>query len=127
MNDEYVLTLNSDQAKEILKAVELLMRLKIGQYQEITFNLADKYNPEKFQHIEMADYFLKKAFDEIYYGKPQNEYKDDEWYRLYNIYQVLRYNIHNAETPGRDGIDGQPPMKLTKEPLPVCEWRMNNG
>ena len=36
---QYILTLNSNQAKEIRKAVELLLRLKLGQYDNIPYEL----------------------------------------------------------------------------------------
>ena len=120
---EYTLTLNSDQAREALKAIELLMRLKLGQYQEIVYNLAEINTPEKIKQIDKAEKCFKRGFDIMNEGKPLESYKNYDWYRLYNLYQVIRYNIHNAENPDGTGVDSYPPMQMTEEPLPKCEWR----
>ena len=119
---EYVLTLNSDQCKETFKAVELLMRLKLGQYQELVYSLCDIRNPSFADNIDSADRVLKSAFEIIYKDKKPGEYKDEEWYRLYNLYQVLRKAIHDAEHPETKGIDSYEPMQLTDEPLPKIRW-----
>lgn len=120
---EYELTMNADQAHETLKAVELLMRLKLGQYQEIIYSLCDIRNPDFSIKISKADDILKDAFSIIYEGKKPGEYKDTEWYRLYNIYQVLRKAIHDAEHPETTGIDSYEPMQMTEEPLPTIKWK----
>ena len=115
--------MNSDQAHEALKAIELLMRLKLGQYQEIVYDLCDIGDPRKSSEISQADTLLRHAFDIIYKGKTPAMKKDTEWYRLYNIYQVLRKAIHDAEYPERKGVDAEEPMQLTQEPLPEMEWK----
>lgn len=117
----YNLTLTANQMHELHKAVELLMRLKIGQYQELIYDLCDIHSVEKQETIDAADNLLKEAFILINTGKKSNEYKDQEWFILYDMYQVLRKAIHDAETPDRPGLDAVEPMQMSKEPL--IEWR----
>ena len=125
---EYTLTMNGSQARTMLKAVELLMRLKINQPEEISRAIMDG---EFYEHIgcdeickrrDIADIHLRKGFRAIFplWSEVQ---KDTEWYRLYNLYQSVRYAIHEAEHPDTIGVDSRPPMQLTDEPVPKCEWR----
>ena len=119
---EYTLIMPDEQCHETLKAVELLMRLKLGQYQELIYTLCDIYNPKLSKTISEADSILKTAFEKMNKHKKTTEYKDEEWYRLYNIYQVLRKAIHDAEHPEGQGLDSYEPMRLTEEPLPIVKW-----
>ena len=120
---EYTLTLNSSQTREVLKAVELLMRLKLGQYREIPFALVDINDDDFCKKRDNSEPLLKTAFDVLY--KNKEKWKDEEWYRLYNLYQVIRKNLHDAENPNGKGIDGDPPLQFTDEPLPKMEWKKN--
>lgn len=120
---EYKLTLTSAQMAEIHKAVELLMRIKLGQYQELIYDLCDIKDAKKAVRISEADTILKQAFAIIYENKKPSEYKDAEWFILYDLYQVLRKSIHDAEYPYRPGLDDSEPMHFSKEPLPKCEWK----
>ena len=132
---EYVLTMNSEQAHTALKAIELLMRLKINQPEEIARAVmpddyfdekTGKVNKERFnEHIhrrDAADGYVKMAFRQIF-PTWDDVRKDEEWYRLYNLYQAIRYQIHLAEHPGSKGVDSRPPMRLTDEPMPDCRFR----
>ena len=127
---EYVLTLNSDQAKETLKAVELLMRLKINQPEEISRTVLDgmyeRIGCDEFcKRRDEANEYLHKAFEAIFPHWSEVQ-KDEEWYRLYNLYQVIRYQIHLAEHPNSTGVDSYPPTQFTDEPIPECTWRKKN-
>ena len=119
---EYTLTLNEAQCHEVHKAVELLMRLKLGQYQELIYALCDIMNPNFAEQLSQADTLFKVAFETMNKGKKSNEYKDEEWWRLYNIYQVLRKAIHDAEHPESTGIDSTTPLQFTDEKLPEISW-----
>ena len=127
---EYILTMNSDQAKTCLKAVELLMRLKINQPKEISKAILD----EIFEQIgcdefcrrrDAANEYLEQAFSVIFPNWNEVK-KDDEWYRLYNLYQTIRYQIHLAEYPNSIGVDSYPPIQFTDEPMPKCEFRKDD-
>lgn len=119
---EYVLTMNSKQAHECLKAVEFLLRMKLAQFDQIPYNVLD---------IGMKDYCERRDAAEPYLKKLENALfplwtdvkKDDEWYVLYNLYQAMRYQIHLAETPDSNGVSSYPPRQMTDEPIPKCEWR----
>ena len=122
MGFEYQLFMNSEQAREALKAVEFLMRLKLKQYDVIPYNLLEMGSKDYCWKRDMAAPYFKQAF-EIYFKevKPE-EYKDDEWYRLYNLYQVLRKAIHDAESPESTGVDSYEPIQFTDEPMPKCSF-----
>ena len=117
----YVLTLTSEQAKVMDKAVELLLRLKLGQYKELPFALM-KLDAEDFaEKRDDASVYLLTAF-QILSGKACPGWdKDQEWYRLYDLHQVVRHAIHNAEHPETDGVDSYPPICTAGEALPKIE------
>lgn len=130
---EYTLKLNSTQATEVLKAIDLLMRLKINQPHEISMAVMpddywrnDKVDKDLFDDFihrrDRADEYLKKAFREIF-PTWKDVKKDDEWHTLYNILQALRYQRHLAEIPNGKGVDSYPPMALGGEPVPECTWK----
>lgn len=124
---EYTLTMNSRQAKKCLKAVELLMRLKINQPEEISRAVLDGMYErigidEYLRRKDSANEHLRNAFMAIFPNWDE-VLKDDEWYILYNIYQAIRYQIHLAEHPGSTGVDSYPPIQITDEPIPKCEYR----
>lgn len=120
---EYTLILNSQQAREVLKAVEFLMRLKIRQEDVIPYTILniDDIN-EYCKRRDNSKMHLKYAFDELF-PTIDDIKKDDEWYRLYNLYQSVRYALHKAETPNSKGVDSYPPIQFTDEPIPECNWK----
>lgn len=120
---EYSLTMNPEQARTALKAVELLMRLKLNQYEELPFALIDLSRKDFCDRRDLAKFHLKPAFEQLNGWRHDAEWKDDEWYRLYNLYQVLRYMIHEAEHPESVGVDSYPPTRRTDEPLPGYAWK----
>lgn len=126
-NVDYTLYLNSDQAHETLKAVELLMRLKLNQYEQIPYNLLDLADKEYCDKRDEAKPLLEQAFKALFKGKRDDEWKDDEWYRLYNLYQVIRKAIHDAEHPSSTGVDANDPIRFTDEPLPKCDFTINDN
>lgn len=130
---EYTLKLNSSQLITVMKAIDLLIRLKINQPKEIPDAIMPddywkdgKMDKDAFNDFlkrrDRADEYLEKAFREIF-PRWEDVRKDDEWYRLYNIYQTLRYQRHLAETPNGKGVDSYPPMALGGEPVPECTWK----
>ncbi len=125
---EYVLTLNSQQARETLKAVELLMRLKINQPEEISRavldGMYDRIGCDEFcMRRDDANVYMRLAFNVIFQRSDEVR-KDQEWYRLYNLYQVIRKAIHDAEHPEGTGVDSYEPRAFTDEPLPKIEWKI---
>ena len=123
---EYNLTLNSSQAHEILKAVELLMRLKINQSFTFTDTVAT-WDVQCHNNLREARRYVELALGILFEGKDSSTWKDAEWYRLYNLYQVIRKAIHDAEHPDSPGVDSQEPIQFTSEPLPKIRWEKDNG
>ena len=129
MNEfEYILTLNSHQAHEILKVVELLERWKLKQPDIMSHMLLDYEEMSIDEYCERRDKLnraLKEAMDIAIPHDPTytKKLKDDEWYLLYNITQALRYAVHQAEHPNTTGVDSYPPLQLGGQPVPECEWR----
>ena len=62
MKIEYKLTLTSEQAKAINRAIELLIRLKLGQYEELPFYLTDLSREDFCERRNIAKPYLKQAF-----------------------------------------------------------------
>ena len=122
-NTEFVLYLNEDQAREVYKAVELLMRLKINQPHEIPMALLSMDDQDFCKKRDAANKSLDDAFKAIF-PTIDSCSKDDEWYRLYNLYQILRYAFYQSENRSDSwSVDSRPPMKFTDEPLPKIEIR----
>ena len=124
---EYTITLSPNQIHAVKDAVELLMRLKINQPHEITRCIMDINACENKEDIkawidrrDQANKYLDQAFMYIY---PDWEHvkKDDLWHCLYDIYQVMRYAIHEVENPNSTGVDSYPPFQSGKEPLPKIQ------
>lgn len=123
----YTLTLTSAQCRAVCNAVELLMRLKINQPEEIprgALQWGDGLSVEEWcKRRDRAEPLLQQAFKELF-PTWEDVKKDDKWYRLYNLYQVTRYALHEAENPEGKGVDSYPPMNFggVDEPMPKCTF-----
>lgn len=125
----YTLTLTSSQLRAVCGAVELLMRLKINQPEEIprgALNWGDGLSVDEWcKRRDKAEPLLRQAFNELF-PTWKDVKKDEQWYRLYNLYQATRYAIHEAENPESKGtVDSYPPLNAggVDEPMPKCEFR----
>lgn len=114
----YVLTLTSEQAKVMDKAVELLLRLKLGQYKELAWALMDMGEEDFAKKRDEAAPHLLYAFQTMSGKIFPGWDKDTEWFRLYDLHQVVRHAIHDAEHPETDGVDSYPPICTAGEKLP---------
>ena len=123
---EYTLTMSKEQAHEVLNAVELLMRLKLNQYEVLPYTLINLDDPEYCEKRDDAIPLLRAGFNTLYRGKRSDEWKDQQWHRLYDLYQVLRKAIHDAEHPDTIGVDSGPVMCTAGEPMAKCEWGVKN-
>lgn len=120
MKIKYTLTMESEQARKCLKAVELLMRLKLEQYDQLPYCILDLGDDKYAEKRNESEPLLKAAFRIMFRDHEPGNYKDEEWYMLYNIYQALRYQIHLAENPTGTGVDSYPPMRISDAPMPEC-------
>lgn len=123
----YTLTMSSEQAHEANKAIELLMRLKLNQFDVLPYNLLDLADERYAKKRDNAMPHLALGFAELYADKKPGEWKDTEWYRLYDLHQVIRKAIHDAEHPETTGVDSYPLMETAGEPMAWCEWKRENG
>lgn len=126
-NFTYTLTLTSSQCRAVCNAVEFLMRLKINQPEEIpraVLSWGEGLSVEEWcRRRNRAEPLLRRAFKELF-PTYDDVKKDDEWYRLYNLYQVTRYALHEAENPEGKGVDSYPPVNIggLDEPMPKCTF-----
>ena len=125
---KYMLLLNEDQARLVSRACEFYCRLHIGQLDEIRHELLLKETKEKIyersQEAEALLYRLKRLFFPALcghghsYGVGYDSLSDRAW----NIYTALRYKIAWYNHPeGGIGVNFDPPMQLSDEPIPHCE------
>ena len=91
---QYRLTLSTAKARAADKAIELLLRLKIGQFEEIPWFVRGGDHPKEFcRKRDEAKPYLD-ALRNIYGAQ-----KDTEWHRLYDLHQVIRKAIHDELAP----------------------------
>lgn len=117
-NVRYVLTLTGAQAKTVNYAVELLIRWKLKQ---------DSILAQMLLQDSIVDQGYRKRVDAVcrlmgsameYAIGDKTPLKDEEWFRLYNVHQVIRKAIHDVEHPQSRGVDSYPPMPTGMEELP---------
>ena len=120
----YTMTMSADQCHELNKAVELLMRLKLSQHREIpsaVLNWGEGMSVDEFcKRRDKAEPYLEFGFKALF-PTWDDVKKDKEWHILYDLYQVIRYAIHEAEHPKTTGVDSYPPMCTAGEKLAKCE------
>ena len=99
------LTLTDEQAKIVSKACEFYARVKMGQFNEIIFNLHTDYSaPNYSSRREMAERELLQARHYIYpelqgighsYGMGKFEDAD----KAFDVHQVIRYAMGDHREP----------------------------
>lgn len=132
--EQYVLTLNREQAEVVSRACDLLSRLHIGQYRELFWEFlsicanaqfdVDKIisNKEKIEFmldelrsIAFPDRIGNPHFDSVIANVPIAD-------NGYNIHQVLRYAMAYYDQPeGGDTVDFHTPIQLGAAELPECK------
>lgn len=132
---EYVLTLTSQQAKEIQNAMEAIMRWKLRQPEIMVQLLPDRLDwkhgvdfDDCLARRNAARELLKGANDLMcpydYTISSEKPLKDDQWNRVYGIFQVIRHAIWEAEGNKESWcVDSEKPMQTGSEPMPEIEWR----
>ena len=123
---KYVLTLTSEQAREINKCLELLMRWKLKQpdiMAQMLLDISDDVDVYCRKRDTMVPK-LKEAMDICTPEDPENcgKLKDREWHVAYNILQAIRYQIHLAEYPESKGVSSYPPLDTGGVGIPECSF-----
>ena len=119
----YILTMSSAQCHAVCESVEFLMRLRMAQVDEIPRHVlewGEGLSVEEWcRRRDEAEPLLNAAFRILFPSR--TEAKRDN--RLYDLYQVTRKAIHDAEHPETTGVDSYPLMEMAGEPMAKCEWR----
>lgn len=133
---EYTLTLTTKQAREIQDSLEVVMRWMLKQPE-----IMREYLPDRlcWDHGETFDISLAKrkaatemlkAANDLLCPYDQSEWRDnplknDQWHRIYGIYQVIRHAIWEAESNDKSkwSVDSWKPYPSGNEELPKIEWR----
>lgn len=104
---EYVLTLDEHEARVVSRACEFYLRIYLGQFSEIAFELLLMQHDEINNWCERrdeAEKYLYKAREYIYpelhgkghsYGVGKFEVADT----AYNVHQVLRHALYDERKP----------------------------
>lgn len=108
------ITMPESMAHVVYDAVELMMRLKLNQPEHIVWALVDLSDPKFCEKRDDSEQILKEAFRRIYPSSEMHshKWKDDNWYRLYNVYQMLKYYYTGFD----DSV--YKPIQLSDIPLP---------
>ena len=119
----YTLTMSAEQCHAVCEAVEFLMRLRMAQSDEIPRHVLEWGEglscDEWCRRRDEAEPILHEAFRILF--PSWTEAKRDN--RLYDLYQVTRKAIHDAEHPEGTGVDSYPFMCTAEEAPAKCEWR----
>lgn len=139
MKYEYSLTLTTEQAREIQNSLEVVMRWMLKQPEIMREYLPDRLcwdHGENFDislaKREAATELLKAANDLMvpydYRRQDEPPLKDEQWHRIYGIYQVIRHAIWEAENDGKGSwsVAADHPMQTGGEPLPKIEWKQTS-
>lgn len=103
---KYNLQLTEEQARICSKACEFYARIRLGQFEEITWNFLDsKDNPDTFiERRDKAEELLFEARKFIFpdlHGRGHSygigKFEDAD--RAFDIYQVLRVKFGDSRTP----------------------------
>lgn len=110
------LTLTEEQAKVVSRACEFFCRIKIGQFNEITWELLDYGLEDYCERRDAIEQFLLAARKLIYpellysFGHSYGIGKFDDADMAFDVYQVLRHQLG----------DWREPFEFY-HPLPKCE------
>ena len=130
MAENVIVELTREQAQAVMNATELLARLHIGQFREITEEFGDRFvtDDKKFDSArrDHANDLLEQACRTIFgvnqYGWPDIGEKDETQERCWAVYAMIRYALAWNDHP-----EGHPwsvafnePLGYG-EPLPKCE------
>lgn len=135
---EYTLTLTTKQAREIQDSLEVVMRWMLKQPEIMREYLPDRLCWDHGENFDIslakrnaATEMLKAANDLLcpydYTNQGEAPLKNDQWHRIYGIYQVIRHAIWEAESDKKYcTVDGNTPMQTGEEPLPKIDWKQTS-
>lgn len=131
MSEKIVVELTREQAQAVMDATELLARLEIGQFEEITWKMLDRFRSKDKdgkptfddQSRELANAYLKSACLAVFgvkNGWPDVGDKSIQHQRCWAVYSTIRHALAWHDHPeGGEGVSFYEPMGYG-EPLPKC-------
>lgn len=130
MSETITLTMTREQARAVMNATELLARLEIGQFKEITWKMIDRFitdDGKKFDSTrrDAADELLEQACRTVFgvnqYNRPDVREKSMQHQRCWAVYATIRYALAWHDHPeGGVTVDFQEPLGIG-ETMPKCK------
>ena len=132
--NKVIVELTREQAYAVMNATELLARLEIGQFEEITWKMIDRFEgKDKDGNIttfdgrsrDLANAYLKSACLAIFganeYGWPNVGEKSITHERCWAVYETIRHALAWHDHPeGGYTVDFQKPLGYG-ETMPKCK------
>ena len=128
MAEKIILEMTREQAYAVMNATELLARLEIGQFKEISWNFLERFmtpdghfDSDRRDHVdELLEQVCRAIFGVNKYGWPNIEGKSIVHERNWAVYTVIRYAIAWHDHPeGGTTVNFNKPLGYG-EPLPKC-------
>jgi hypothetical protein len=132
MSETITLTMTSEQARAVMDATELLARLEIGQFEEITWRMIDRFRGQDKngkptfddRSRDLANAYLKCACLAVFgtrNGWPDVGEKSIQHHRCWAVYAAIRYALAWHDHPeGGNTVDFGEPLGYG-EKMPKCE------
>lgn len=132
MSETITLTMSREQAQAVMDATELLARLEIGQFEEITWKMLDHFRGHDRDgkptfdgtSRDLANAYLKCACLAVFgvkNGWPDVGEKNLQHHRCLAVYETIRHALAWHDNPkGGYTVNFLGPM-VYGEPLPKCE------
>ena len=132
MVETVTLTMTREQARAVMDATELLARLEIGQFEEITWKMIEHFrgNDRDGKPVfddrsrDLANAYLKSACLAVFgvkNGWPDLGEKNMQHHRCWAVYAAIRYALAWHDHPeGGYTVDFEEPLSYG-ESLPKCE------
>ena len=123
--ERYILTLTPEQEIIVEQALELIARLRIGQFERIAELLCDPRDIYYCKRRDLARDLLRLAAI-VVFGRnacnyPDIKKKSEEHERAWTIYSVLRHARSWHENPkGGITVNYDEPLNLAGGPMPKC-------
>lgn len=128
MAEKIILEMSREQAYAVMNATELLARLEIGQFKEITWNFLERFttpdghfDADRRDHVdEMLEQVCRTIFGVNEYGWPDIGERSIAHERSWAVYATIRYALAWHDHPeGGDTVNFNKPLGYG-EPLPKC-------
>ena len=124
MGEKITVEMTREQAQAVMMATELLARLHIGQFKEITWHFLDRFKTSNGDYDsarrELADGLLDELARIIFgvnmYNRPDISEKSITHERCWAVYTTIRHALAWHDKP-----EGNPWSVAFDEPLPYGE------